>query len=355
MSHGKQGSYKIAAWNQGAATIYGYSEAEAIGKSYLDLFVDHDPKVIRQSKKDADAVIAGNYKHPINCLAIDRNKKGQEIILLTNVFRYEHQGTGYQAEIGVDLTPSGFLTFIDEDFKNKRTGPQHETQRTLEALLIHAQSLFEIRRSKWIRTFTHETRSHLSVIRNALAELKDTNPDILTQPFYGDIAHSARQLQLQSDNFLISEKRGFGEPSETRPSVVGEAMEQVVHEYEYAAATRHIQIVLTPMGESLQLVHLRGTSDAFLHSLRNIISNAIQHFVQDDADANRVVTIATTRNGSNLVIKVGNPGRLQTVADTPHLGIEIINAWSSDLGGSFELEEDPVGYVTATLRWPVPK
>lgn len=358
MSHGKKGEYRIAAWNQGAATIYGFSADEALGKSYIELFVDPDPKVAQQSKKDADAVISGNYKHPVNCLAIDRNKHGQEIILLTNVFRYEYDGVGYQAEIGVNLTPSGFLNFIDEEFKNKRTGPEHETQRTLEALLKHAQAQFEVRRGKWIRTFTHEIRSHLSVIRNALAELEAADPGILARPLYGDIAHSTRQLQLQSDNFLLSEKRvlvGTGAGAETLPSLFGEAIDQVAHEYEYAAATRNIRIQSLPIKESVSLIHLKGTRDAFIHSLRNIVSNAVQHSPDDKTNAERVVKISTTRSGRFVLVVVENIGHLGNDTDTPHLGLEIIDAWTSGVGGSFDLKEEPRGHVTAMLRWPVPR
>ncbi|WP_031476353.1 PAS domain-containing protein [Streptomyces bicolor] len=44
MSRGRDGGYEIVLWNAAASRIYGYSKAEAIGTSFLDLFVEPESR-----------------------------------------------------------------------------------------------------------------------------------------------------------------------------------------------------------------------------------------------------------------------------------------------------------------------
>lgn len=368
MSSGKEDGYRIAAWNKGAQAIYGHPPETAIGSSYLDLFVEE--AVRAQSMADADAVIAGDYQHPVNCLAVDRNALGQEVILLTNVFRYEFKGSAYQAEIAVDLTPSGFLNFLDDDYRARRLGPNHKYERTLAAFVRHYTAAIQRNRQQWTRTFAHEIRTHLAVMNNALAELSEEFPGILEQPRYGEIAHSTTQLWLLSENFLLSQARHFRLKENidgSQVGLLGDALDQVVREYSYTASTQRIDIRLRANAD-LRRIPLYGTFEAFRHALRILVSNALKHTDLDllpEADG-RSIEVSVQRRRSAILLRIANVGRLDDISDLfgppsedefrshegLHLGLQIAKQWVDAVGGTISVRQDDDTHVLAEVIWP---
>ena len=368
MSSGKEDGYRIAAWNKGAEKIYGHTADKAVGTSYLDLFVEEAAR--RQSMADADAVIAGGYQHPVNCLAVDRNALGQEVILLTNVFRYEYRSKAYQAEMAVDLTPSGFLNFLDDDYRARRLGPNHKYERTLAAFVKHYSASIQRNRQQWTRTFAHEIRTHLAVMNNALAELAEESPGILEQPRYGEIAHSTSQLWLLSENFLLSQARHFRIKENLDSPQVGllsDAVDQVVKEYSYTASTQSIEIELR-VSEEVRNTPLYGTFEAFRHTLRILVSNALKHTDIDllgNAEE-RSIEIAAQRRGSAIVLRIANVGRLDDVIElfgpdgesefrsfeSVHLGLQIAKQWVDTVGGTINVSQSDEIHVLAEVVWP---
>jgi signal transduction histidine kinase len=368
MSSGKEDGYRIAAWNKGAQAIYCHPPEKAIGTSYLDLFVEE--AVRGQSMADADAVIAGGYQHPVNCLAVDRNALGQEVILLTNVFRYEYKSKAYQAEIAVDLTPSGFLNFLDDDYRARRLGPNHKYERTLAAFVKHYTASIQRNRQQWTRTFAHEIRTHLAVMNNALSELSEEFPGILEQPRYGEIAHSTSQLWLLSENFLLSQARHFRiKENLDGPQVglLGDALDQVVKEYTYTASTQSIEIRIRATDE-IRRTPLYGTFEAFRHTLRILVSNALKHTDFDllGHAEEKAIFVSAQRRGSAIVLRITNVGRLDDVVELfgpegenefrsfegVHLGLQIAKQWVDAVGGAISVTQDDDSHVLAEVVWP---
>lgn len=93
--------FKIVLWNKKCEEVYGFSKAEALGKSFIDLFVDGPEK--SQAKKDATDIIERNSRCE-NFLAYDNDFRGDRRTMLTNCFRVTNEaGACFQAEIGIRI------------------------------------------------------------------------------------------------------------------------------------------------------------------------------------------------------------------------------------------------------------
>lgn len=379
MSLGKGGNYQICYWNKGAEQIYGRTKNEAIGSNYIELFVDDH--AAEQSMIDCDRVIGG-WQHPRNCLAIDKDSQGYDVVLLTNVFRYVYRGTPVQAEMGINLTPSGFNDFITEEYKELRSGPEHETVRTLESFILYMLNLDIRRRTLWSRTFAHEIRSELAAIKHDLEELGEAFEGVAKTDVFKDIERAHRGLFLLSENFLFSETTTS--TKNTREVTNGRSLRikdvdfalrdqifNVIEEYAFWASLRAIRIKAdTDVIETLYGVRLKGTRDAFMNVLRNLLNNAVKHTDVDLVDkyGTLVINISCHLLNNSLKIEVENFGNISSKekahlfkayykdesnpAEGLHLGLSIAKQWTDAVEGSLELEnvEDR---VRAILSWPL--
>ncbi len=93
--------FTIVLWNSGAEHIYGISKKDAIGKKYVELFVDEVEREV--SCTDCRLIIDTGYRQH-NCLAYDHGADRR--YMLTNCFRISDPETGeaFQAEIGVEIS-----------------------------------------------------------------------------------------------------------------------------------------------------------------------------------------------------------------------------------------------------------
>ncbi|HEV8560573.1 MAG TPA: PAS domain-containing sensor histidine kinase [Actinophytocola sp.] len=97
-------NFAIRLWNRGAERIYGYSEEEALGHSYLDLFVN--PRERARAVEDHERVVRHGQEFNWNFAADDMTKDGTVRTILGNCFRVwdESRGKYLVAELGIDLS-----------------------------------------------------------------------------------------------------------------------------------------------------------------------------------------------------------------------------------------------------------
>jgi hypothetical protein len=95
-------NFKIVIWTGNCERMYNISEKDAIGKNYLELFVDEYER--DQSKIDCLRIIDKNYRQR-NFLATDKKGDGSDVTVLTNCYRvYDEETNDYlQAEVGLDM------------------------------------------------------------------------------------------------------------------------------------------------------------------------------------------------------------------------------------------------------------
>lgn len=377
MSRGHDGGYEIVLWNAAASRIYGYTKEEAIGTSFLDLFVDEPQK--DQAKEDADRIIAGVplTVPAVNCIAIDRDREGNPVALLTNAFRVDFQGELFQAEIAVDLTPSRFLQHTDAYYRAKREGPDHAPLRTLDAFLEHITELNSRQLALWGRTFAHEIRSELVPLRQALWQLAADNPALSQTDEFRDIERSMGSLRLLSDNFL-SFQAGFqpdlrtGNPQDfARRGGFNllDTVRAVIDEFAYAATQldADVDLLLPDTPGLLSHTRLLGTREAFTNTMRNVLSNSVKHYDSSSAAGDSLITVSLTRSKSFTEIAVRNPGQIpqsqldhgfepfykdaQNPSEGMHLGLSIAHQWTKEVGGRISISNE-AGQVVVSILWP---
>jgi PAS domain S-box-containing protein len=144
-------NFAIRLWNPGAERIYGYSREEALGRNYLDLFVNPDER--EKAVEDHERVMRHGEEFNWNFAAEDRTKDGTERTILGNCFRVWDQARGRYliAELGIDLS----------DFQRSAS----EFRRVRELSMLQDQAVTRLR-----------TFKALNAVNAAIAKLAD-HPD----------------------------------------------------------------------------------------------------------------------------------------------------------------------------------
>jgi PAS domain S-box-containing protein len=95
--------FKIVFWNRRAEEVYGHSAAEALGKDFVELFVDAPEQ--QPARDDCLKIIDGGLTYT-NFLAYDQKRDGRRLTMLTNSFRvYDDERHAYlQAEVGLEIS-----------------------------------------------------------------------------------------------------------------------------------------------------------------------------------------------------------------------------------------------------------
>jgi PAS domain S-box-containing protein len=93
---------RIVLWSTAAERMYGFTKEEALGRSWLELFVSEEER--EQASIDCRRIIDEDYVQR-NFLAYDRAENGTGLALLTNCFRiWDEEGQQYlQAEVALEI------------------------------------------------------------------------------------------------------------------------------------------------------------------------------------------------------------------------------------------------------------
>jgi len=94
--------FKIVLWNKKCEQTYGHTKDEALGKNFLELFVDAPER--GAARNDCLEIIDHGIRCE-NCLAYDNHKRDGQRTMLTNCFRIWDERTNQylQAEIGLHI------------------------------------------------------------------------------------------------------------------------------------------------------------------------------------------------------------------------------------------------------------
>ncbi len=162
--------FSIVLWTPGAESIYGISQSDAIGKNYLELFVD--PPEREQSRIDCIRVIDEGWTQ-CNCLAYDVGPDGNRRHMLTNVFRIREPRTGgyLQAEIGVQINDLGLR--VDDHRRLRELGIELLSKQS-DSLEREKSALTQQLELIWI-----ETNGHFRVTKQEIELWGESSADAL--------------------------------------------------------------------------------------------------------------------------------------------------------------------------------
>lgn len=165
-------NFKIVIWNEQAKKVYGYSAREAIGKDFVELFVDEPEQ--EQARKDCIAII-DNGETFDNFLANDNDQFGNSLTMLTNCFRIWDEETRQflQVEIGLEISD------YDQSVKKHRT----LREAGKESVALRKRYL-EFERKSGITRLGTIFHDQLSAIETKIREEKNAMNDLIRKRVY---------------------------------------------------------------------------------------------------------------------------------------------------------------------------
>jgi len=126
-------NFKIVLWSGNCEEIYGFSAEQALGKNYLELFVD--PPEREESRKECLKIVEEDTVQK-NFLAYDRAKDGSKKTILGHCFRiFDEENNEYlQAEVALEI--SDLQLSIDKHHTLREAGIDRLawTMRTVELM-----------------------------------------------------------------------------------------------------------------------------------------------------------------------------------------------------------------------------
>ncbi len=313
----------IRSWNRGAETIYGFSEAEVLGRSITMLG-------------------AGAWPSPEGRVVevTRRHREGREVLVLLSLSPLAARGDeprGF-AEVSLDITG----------------------RKKLERELEHAERLAAI--GKLATTMAHEINNPLAVIRASaafLAELTGRLGEREATEAVADIQAASARIADFVQHVCGFSRRGRPELSESR---VGATLEMALQMIRPRAREAGVRIDLELTGDGAVPHDPPRLSQAIM----NLVANAI-----DAASAGgRQVTLGLRRSAKELCILVEDDGPGFDGATADHLfepfhttkppgqgtglGLAIARRIVSDHGGRLTLEHRAPQGVRAVIALPLP-
>jgi PAS domain S-box-containing protein len=204
--------FKIILWGGKCEDLYGYSLDQAVGKNYLQLFVD--PPERKQSREDCLKIIDEGMVQK-NCLAYDKAKDGSQRYMLTNCFRiFDEQAQAYlQAEVALEISD---LQLKAEELRTLReAGIKWQTQ---------IERSVEIKKRELFSRIDAANSSKFNLIMRRQTEIDDYHDKVrvdfgesqaekLTAPYSLDIKNARRHLEEECKDLrdAVEKAETYGE------------------------------------------------------------------------------------------------------------------------------------------------
>jgi len=141
---GAEENFAIRLWGTGAERIYGHSRSEALGKSYIELFVN--PRERERAIEDHARIVENDEVYDWDWAADDLTAAGDVRTMLTHCFRVKNpsDGSWLLAEIGIDVSD---LNRASQQLRRVREDEFQRQEMTLARAIGHiGQSVAEVGR-----------------------------------------------------------------------------------------------------------------------------------------------------------------------------------------------------------------
>jgi signal transduction histidine kinase len=362
VARGKDAGYTIAVWNEAAAATYGYQKQEAIGASFLTLFVE---EFLRdRAAADCDNVINGTFTHPNNVITVDRSKSRSRLVMLTNVFRLEYDDVAYQAEMSIDFTSSPLDAMIMSNYRGLiREAESSPDVRQLTYLLQRRLDREHEQVNNWAAGVMHDVRTEAGSARDHLISYRqrvhrsNTDRDIIL------LDNLLRSLEFRADAFIGVYGGGLSNPTSGTFEAWAVLNSELVRLEEYGPTMFHASIEYPeyPSGRSVQLL---GRTEAFRQCVYNLFQNACRHM--RTRGGHRFVRVAVIIDPARnyLQLSVLNPGWIEPSDSGPNngaaernsLGLRLMRDVVEEVGGTLTHENltlNDMPVVRASLKWPI--
>ncbi len=347
--------FTVNMWNPAAEAIFGFSEAEMLGKSSYGTIVPEDVRPVLEPLW-ARMIIGDNSAHSLN----DNVTKDGKIIAC------EWSNTPMNDGAGEII---GVISMVQDISERKAAESELEKYRThLEELVTERTSQLQAAQEELIQkgrlavlgqltaTVSHEIRNPLGTVANALYLLKDS----LAGEEY---AHLARPLELAERNVercdnIISDLLDFSRQRtiEKEPIKIDAWFSELLDELFFPDEV-HCHWDLTSQATVL------ADSERLRRVMVNVITNALQA-LDEISNTNKRVEIQTRIVGSRCEILVCDNGSgmseevmariFEPMFSTKNfgvgLGVPIIKSIMEGHGGGVDYRSEP-GIGTTVAMW----
>lgn len=347
----------ITSWNRGAAKLFGYSAAEAIGQPSTMLMPVHR---LREDRRVIDAALAG--RRPEGYETDRLRQDGTQIRVWLTVSPMED-------EVGAIL---GVATIVQEVAAGRSgrvegvsRASRFEESATAQALVRERQISARMRemdrlKDEFLSTVAHELRTPLTAL-SGFAEIvarDEALDDDTRRHFVDQIGQRAQEMLAMIDQLLDFSRLQAGKVAiGSEPVELEDAVAATVVSLTAALSGHHLDLG-APLG-----VPVKADLGALERILSNLLTNAAKF-----SPPGSTIHVRAWRDGPQAVVSVRDEGIGIAPDDLPRvferyyqgsggqagtgLGLSIARRYVELLGGTISVSSEPSKGATFSFRLP---
>jgi PAS domain S-box-containing protein len=302
---------RIVHWGRGAQRLFGYTAAEAVGRTCYDLLRTQFPSLVAEIEETLywDGIWEGELTH--------RTRDGSQVIVASRwVLHRDRKGIpAHILEASADIT---LRKEAEEEIKRWNVGlKQRVTEQTAELRQAMERAEASDRaKSDFLANMSHELRTPLNAVIGFSEILVDgragpVNPD--QREYLQDILTSGRHVLGLVNEILDLARVASGKLTlNPKTFAIGEAVREVCAVFRGEASRKSIALKCEALNERVvKLDPLR-----FKQILYNLLSNAIK-FTQEHGQVE--ISVSLNDHGKRLALRVKDTGIGVKQEDMPRL------------------------------------